>query len=944
MNDNSLIISTYGHIDAVFYTLSAIAMICNSPFMGQLIKFFTVISVSYGVVRAAFESSTNPAYKKHFLRIFTIAIIINGLLLPKYGIVIYDHVSKQYEKVDNLPMGFAVPVGILEGVGYVVTTLFEQSFDMKSHFDYSSYGPTFGASLIQEMKNVKMQDPTLAMNIESFLDRCVLTTAAIGIDFTFDDLFKSNNLWSDLIKPRMKDGIREVSIVQDNGQKLQMGCKSAATLIEKRFNDEIGGVSIMHRFSNFGLANNTNYMKREDARNNASNNVEGNVNTIFNKNLAAVFGSYLGQQTSAQDTIRQLLLMNAFSKYGDYGTLRTIQNQETTWQITGRLAGYYMPMLLTVLKCLAYGMFIFVGPAMVLTANFTHFRTYLMVLASFQLWPALSAILNMFVDLYSAQLFSEMSGRAVTLATFSRIGSIADKIVGVASVLQMSVPYLSWQVMQGSYGVLNTMGANLQASMNSAATATSSELTSGNRSFDNVTMSNVSGFKTDLNSGYKADASELQQASGALMKVTAQGQSISVGGAGIDKMQSDIKYTIRSGDEKQMSKAVNDQESLVKGLSNSFSQAQSKTIDRAADILNTIDDHISSGKSTSASKQITNSKEWAQIKAKADELHNSLNIEKQEAFRMALHAEAGKDGILNIVKKTVGVSGGVSLEKSGSSSSTGTVGKNNSSSDTSNTTEQGGISDQNAHEENVASQLGLSKQQVERYNHSLNETNSLEDRLNFERNRLSSLEHSLQQTRSSGGSYERDVTDEVVAGTAKILGISKHEAITRIAAGDWAARRTADSIHRKMQNEELAATGLTQAMPTKESFVANADKEHANNQTANQNLHENNMYEVNLEISRTKYNVVKTEGALMRENEKMNKTHENKVEQNENTFGNNQQAIQTNLNQTQTFYEGKKKESTVKRVIPILSPDSEEFIEDKDANKQQGAKDHKDDD
>ena len=34
--------------------------------------------------------------------------------------MIYDHVTKEYEKVDNLPYGFAVPVGYLGAVDKLV--------------------------------------------------------------------------------------------------------------------------------------------------------------------------------------------------------------------------------------------------------------------------------------------------------------------------------------------------------------------------------------------------------------------------------------------------------------------------------------------------------------------------------------------------------------------------------------------------------------------------------------------------------------------------------------------------------------------------------------------------------------------------------------------------------------------------------------------------------
>ncbi|MFP3017571.1 MAG: conjugal transfer protein TraG N-terminal domain-containing protein [Candidatus Tisiphia sp.] len=61
--------------------------------------------------------------------------------------MIYDHVSKKQEKVDNLPIGFALPVGILETFGDLLTLGFEQAFTMVSNTNYRDYGMVFGARI-----------------------------------------------------------------------------------------------------------------------------------------------------------------------------------------------------------------------------------------------------------------------------------------------------------------------------------------------------------------------------------------------------------------------------------------------------------------------------------------------------------------------------------------------------------------------------------------------------------------------------------------------------------------------------------------------------------------------------------------------------------------------------------------------------------------------------
>jgi hypothetical protein len=52
-----LSVHVYGHIDAAFYTLNAIAMVMSSGFLGAVIKFFTIASIAWGVIKASLEST-----------------------------------------------------------------------------------------------------------------------------------------------------------------------------------------------------------------------------------------------------------------------------------------------------------------------------------------------------------------------------------------------------------------------------------------------------------------------------------------------------------------------------------------------------------------------------------------------------------------------------------------------------------------------------------------------------------------------------------------------------------------------------------------------------------------------------------------------------------------------------------------------------------------------
>ena len=172
-----LTIHTYGHIDSMFYVLNAIAMLMNHNFGQAVMLVMTMSCVGYYALRMSYAGSTG--YKVHLGKVIGMVAMIYFMLLPRADMMIYDHVSKKREKVDNLPLGFALPVGILEGFGDLLTGGFEQAFNM-NNTNYRDYGMVFGARLVQESRNWRIRSPEFLENMSNFIDRCVMLEAMIG--------------------------------------------------------------------------------------------------------------------------------------------------------------------------------------------------------------------------------------------------------------------------------------------------------------------------------------------------------------------------------------------------------------------------------------------------------------------------------------------------------------------------------------------------------------------------------------------------------------------------------------------------------------------------------------------------------------------------------------------------------------------------------------------
>lgn len=253
------------------------------------------------------------------------------------------------KRVDNLPLGFALPVGMLEGFGDLLTGGFEQAFskaDGTNNTNYRDYGMVFGARLVQESRNWRIRSPEFLENMSGFIDRCVMLEAMIGYHYTPEDLLKTDDIWS-LVKTNAST-LRHTSVRKGRTRTL---IKQAADLIiDPAFRLEIESLEKKSKGTDLGEAGQVSYVLRTFER----------LSSNFKKNVELSFKSYIGTESGAEHLIRQQMMMNAIKNYSDdYGHARASATQESNWRIAGDLASTYLPILMSVLKVLVYSSFIF---------------------------------------------------------------------------------------------------------------------------------------------------------------------------------------------------------------------------------------------------------------------------------------------------------------------------------------------------------------------------------------------------------------------------------------------------------------------------------------------------------------------------------------------------------------------------------------------------------
>lgn len=578
-----LSIHTYGYYDALYYVLNALGMFRNSEFYSTIINTMSVLVGCYYAVRMSYSQSHNH-WRLYLMKTLGMLILINSLLLPKTNMVLRDHVTKQIGSIDNIPLAFALPVGLLEDFGHLLTIGFEQAFAPieqlaslgGSGFSYYNYGMLFGARLKQELSQVRVKNPEFVENMRAFIKQCVVLPSMIGYQFTPQQLLSTNDIWGLVSK---KAGTLTRLDMRIASHHSTMTCKEAANFFENYFQEETNRIIAKNQNTEFGLARSSNN----------SNVPKSALSQVFEKNVKALYGNLI----PAAEVLKQQMMINSLSDYssGSYAVTRGRMQQESSWLLSSDTASLYLPMLLVVIKSIVYASFIFLAPMLLLSGGMTKYSSYLSLVASLQLWPSLNAIINMIMGTYSnLKLGSDL---LLSFSSASTITNHVDTIVTVAAGLQVVVPFLAFALMQsGVAGIMHLAGSvigGLQASSGSIAAETST----GNRSFDNVSEGNSSrsiksANKMDYNMQYAQGAMNYQHQDGTMERINPDGNRIFSGGRGVTASVGETAYNMEQNRRGEISQGTQMQEALMRSDHRSLSDAKSNlfssTIDRIANV------------------------------------------------------------------------------------------------------------------------------------------------------------------------------------------------------------------------------------------------------------------------------------------------------------------------------------------------------------------------
>lgn len=654
---SELTIYLYGHYDAMFYILNGIALIVNSSFTESLISLMVSFGLLYHGVNLAY-SSAEGRHRVHIQRIIVMVLIVSTIIMQKGDIWVKDKVSGKMDRISNLPLAFTIPVGILEAFGAGITSGFEQAFTPVGSLSFHDYGMIFGSRLVAQSRNWKISNSEFANNMDNFIKRCVVTEAMIGNRLTPQDIIDSNDLLALIIE--RAGTFRQVEFTQGR-RKNRYNCAEAANQLQTYLTNELEILGKRYLNSDFALAG------LGVAGLGGVGRAASVLNSQLKSNIELAYGSVLGAHMSAEQIIQQNMMINAIHDYTNkadlYGYTRASMQQESNWMLSSMLAAEYLPIVLTVLKGLIYGSFIFVLPLMIIGGGMQRYSTYLQLVFSMQLWAPLSAILNLFIELYSSNTGHGITGGVLTYASFNSAHMAVDKIVAVASGLQWSIPLLSYSIVKGSVTGFVHLASNLGGTSQSAASMAAGELTTGSRNLDNISIGNMQraqqiAHKTDLNSSYASGASSYQHADGTIEKVTSAGGTILSSGAGQTMSAGSVRYNLDQSTMNQINETYDRHNNLAESTQLSYNDAKTSTINDTANLVSNLAQREMAGESHNYESMGEQGKALQQAVNHAKELHDQNNYVWEQASGVSVkaYADAGAGTLKGApIKAEVGV-------------------------------------------------------------------------------------------------------------------------------------------------------------------------------------------------------------------------------------------------------------------------------------------------
>lgn len=578
-----------------------------------------------------------------------IILITSVLLIPKRSVQIIDRSDPTgVYRVDNVPLGLAVPAKFITSIGTDITEIYERLFHLPDSLMYSKTGMLYGADLVGHVSDVMTVNGDLAELMGMYVKNCVIGDILLNHKYSFQELMNSRDPYTLIF--RQPSPLRGVMVPYGNSEAQQEGFWTCEMLAKNVLMPKLGidtttgGATWEYTVRRlFGGA--------------------PNANVLYATLLGDSYNYYYqGGQTAGQ-LMRTSVVMNALrngisaysAQSGDTASLVNLSSSSSynkmrlSWATSGSIGVKFLPLMNTILLALIFALFpITILLATIHALTIGMLKNYIFSIIYLQSWPPMFAILNSAATFY---LRGKTGGTEFNLANLASIQEMHSDIGLVAGWLTLSIPFIAYGIVKGMGSVVSQAGNYLGTAINSSATASSSQAADGTWAFNNMQTDNVSGNKWDTNYSHREGQTTQQLASGASVTQTASGQMVydsstamsrlPVSIKGSDVTASTLQDMARRADV-QASSAQHGYQSSVNSGWNQLSQFSTQTGNSAT---------LSSG--TDSGMTANQSQAVAKMQNAVDTVAKNQGVSKREAYEMLMNNQVSS-GYTAGIKGSVG--------------------------------------------------------------------------------------------------------------------------------------------------------------------------------------------------------------------------------------------------------------------------------------------------
>ncbi|EGC1290721.1 conjugal transfer mating pair stabilization protein TraG [Salmonella enterica] len=594
--------------------LNAIAAFMSSRTWDSIEKIALTLSVL--VVAIVWVQRHNMMDLLGWVAVF---VLISLLVTVRTSVQIIDNSDLvKVHRVDNVPVGLALPLSLTTRIGHAMVAGYEMIFAQPDSVTYSKTGMLFGANLVTKSTDFLSRNPEITSLFQDYVQNCVMGDIYLNHKYSLEELMESADPYTLIFSnPSPLRGVFD-----KNNHFLT--CKDASVTLKDKLNlDTQNGGKTWHYYVQqlFG--------GRPDP------------NMLFSTMLGDSYSYFYGSSQSASQIIRQNVTINALregitsyaARSGDTASLMNLattssmEKQRLAHASIGQVALRSLPMMQTILTGIAIGIF----PLLVLAAVFNKLtlsvlKGYAFALMWLQSWPLLYAILNSAMTFYARQ-----NGAPVVLSEMSQIQLKYSDLATTAGYISMMIPPLSWAMVKGLGAGFSGVYSHFASSAISPTAGAAAGVVDGNYSYGNMQTENVNGFSWSTNSTTSFGQMTYQTGSGATTTQTRDGNMVMDASGAQSRLPVNINATrqIAAAQQEMAREASTQAESALHGYSSSIASAWN-TLSQFGSNMGRSSSTVSGADNTQSSQDSTMiNKMWNAVVSNA----KANNISNDESYQ-----------------------------------------------------------------------------------------------------------------------------------------------------------------------------------------------------------------------------------------------------------------------------------------------------------------------